>query len=309
MLVIPVHSTVQFPNSDAISHQVYSFSSARQFQLPLYRGKPYPPVQFDQPGVVTLGCNIHDNMLAYIVVTAAPFFGRTDADGEWMRAESAGRTLSACASGIRCSTSRAKSSAWSTVRRRARRRRNPAVARHCAPHPSPDGRTHGTTEHTRPRGCRWRMLLCAVRACARGRGLGTALDLRAVSSDGRESFLDNGQGKLRFDEDHQGIQLGRLRAAWNQPLGEVFSAHVEASTWDDDDKNPIDLTEAYLEYRPYPRAGWRIARAARRVLSTHVAREPRASAGKRPTPSRRRPSARGLAKKSAPSASKARSTG
>jgi hypothetical protein len=84
-----------------------------------------------------------------------------------------------------------------------------------------------------------------------------ALDLRAVSSDGRESFLDNGQGKLRFDEDHQGIQLGRLRAAWNQPLGEVFSAHVEASTWDDDDKNPIDLTEAYLEYRPYPRGGLR----------------------------------------------------
>ena len=84
-----------------------------------------------------------------------------------------------------------------------------------------------------------------------------ALDLRAVSSDGRESFLDNGQGKLRFDEDHQGIQLGRLRAAWNQPLGEVFSAHVEASSWDDDDKNPIDLTEAYLEYRPYPRSGFK----------------------------------------------------
>ena len=84
-----------------------------------------------------------------------------------------------------------------------------------------------------------------------------ALDLRAVSSDGRESFLDNGQGKLRFDEDHQGIQLGRFRASLDQPLGEVFSAHVEASTWDDDDKNPIDLTEAYLEYRPYPRAGLR----------------------------------------------------
>jgi plastocyanin len=84
VLVIPVHSTVQFPNSDAISHQVYSFSSARQFQLPLYRGKPYPPVSFEQPGVVTLGCNIHDNMLAYIVVTAAPFFGRTDANGEWI---------------------------------------------------------------------------------------------------------------------------------------------------------------------------------------------------------------------------------
>jgi len=83
VLVIPVHSRVQFPNSDAISHQVYSFSSARQFQLPLYRGKAYPPVVFDQPGVVTLGCNIHDNMLAYIVVTGAPYFGRTGADGTW----------------------------------------------------------------------------------------------------------------------------------------------------------------------------------------------------------------------------------
>jgi plastocyanin len=83
VLVVPVHSTVQFPNSDVIGHQVYSFSAARRFQLPLYRGKPYPPVTFDEPGVVTLGCNIHDNMLAYIVVTRAPWFGRTDADGKW----------------------------------------------------------------------------------------------------------------------------------------------------------------------------------------------------------------------------------
>ncbi len=86
VLVIPLHSTVQFPNSDAVGHQVYSFSSARRFQLPLYRGKPYPPVQFDQPGVVTLGCNIHDNMIAYVVVTTAPFVGRTDPRGEWQAA-------------------------------------------------------------------------------------------------------------------------------------------------------------------------------------------------------------------------------
>jgi plastocyanin len=83
VLVIPVHSSVQFPNSDAVSHQVYSFSSARTFQLPLYRGKPYPPVVFDRPGVITLGCNIHDNMLAYIVVTRAAHFGRTDTNGAW----------------------------------------------------------------------------------------------------------------------------------------------------------------------------------------------------------------------------------
>jgi len=81
VLVLPVNSSVQFPNSDVVRHQVYSFSSAHRFQLPLYRGKPYPPTVFEQAGVITLGCNIHDNMLAYIVVTDAPFFGRTDAAG------------------------------------------------------------------------------------------------------------------------------------------------------------------------------------------------------------------------------------
>ena len=98
-------------------------------------------------------------------------------------------------------------------------------------------------------------LACAAGAHAADWDL--ALDVRAIDSDGRTSFLDNGLGKFRFDEDHEGIRLGRLRAAWTQPLGEVFAAHVDASTWDGDDKNPIDLTEAYLEYKPYPRAGWR----------------------------------------------------
>jgi plastocyanin len=83
LLVIPVGSTVEFPNTDSVSHQIYSFSPAKRFQLPLYRGTPYPPVHFDQPGVVTLGCNIHDDMLAYLVVTDAPFFGRTDSAGVW----------------------------------------------------------------------------------------------------------------------------------------------------------------------------------------------------------------------------------
>ena len=83
LLVIPVNSTVAFPNSDSVSHQIYSFSPTKRFQLPLYHGKPYPPVLFDQPGVVTLGCNIHDEMLAYVVVTDTPFFGRTDSTGSW----------------------------------------------------------------------------------------------------------------------------------------------------------------------------------------------------------------------------------
>jgi plastocyanin len=83
LIVIPVGSTVQFPNSDSVSHQIYSFSPAKRFQLPLYRGKPYPPVHFDQAGIVTLGCNIHDKMLGYIYVTDAQYFGRTDAHGAW----------------------------------------------------------------------------------------------------------------------------------------------------------------------------------------------------------------------------------
>src|ERR1700694_3849557 len=59
LLVVPVGSTVAFPNSDSVSHQIYSFSAAKRFQLRLYHGKPYPPVPVDQPGVITLGCNIH----------------------------------------------------------------------------------------------------------------------------------------------------------------------------------------------------------------------------------------------------------
>jgi plastocyanin len=84
LLVIPVGSTVEFPNTDTVGHQVYSFSAPRRFQLPLYRGKAYPPVTFDKPGLVALGCNIHDNMLAYLLVTDAPRYGRTDANGIWV---------------------------------------------------------------------------------------------------------------------------------------------------------------------------------------------------------------------------------
>ena len=83
VLVIPVGSQIVFPNSDSVSHQVYSFSPANKFQLPLYRGKPYPPVLFNREGVVTLGCNIHDQMRAYVYVVAAQYYGRTDAAGNW----------------------------------------------------------------------------------------------------------------------------------------------------------------------------------------------------------------------------------
>lgn len=81
VLVVPAGSKVSFPNSDRVSHQVYSFSPARRFNLPLYRGKAPPPVEFGQRGVATLGCNIHDQMRAYVFVVEAQHFGRTDAGG------------------------------------------------------------------------------------------------------------------------------------------------------------------------------------------------------------------------------------
>jgi len=72
-----VGSTVRFPNSDNIRHQVYSFSPAKKFELPLYGGTNAPPVIFDKPGVVVLGCNIHDWMIGYIYVSETPFFAKT----------------------------------------------------------------------------------------------------------------------------------------------------------------------------------------------------------------------------------------
>lgn len=81
VLVLPAGSRITFPNSDSVRHQVYSFSPAKRFSLPLYRGTPYPPVEFDHTGVVTLGCNIHDQMRAYVFVVEAQYYGRTDSSG------------------------------------------------------------------------------------------------------------------------------------------------------------------------------------------------------------------------------------
>jgi len=82
VLVVEVGTSVDFPNSDSVSHQVYSFSAAKRFQLPLYKGEAHPPVTFDRSGLVVLGCNIHDAMVGYIYVTDAPYFGKTDASGD-----------------------------------------------------------------------------------------------------------------------------------------------------------------------------------------------------------------------------------
>ena len=80
--VVTVGTPVVFPNSDNVRHQVYSFSPAKRFELPLYSGKPAAPVVFNTAGVVELGCNIHDWMLAYVVVVDTPYHVVTDARGQ-----------------------------------------------------------------------------------------------------------------------------------------------------------------------------------------------------------------------------------
>lgn len=82
--ILPIQrgTTVDFPNSDPINHHVYSFSPAKRFDLKLFKDENRPHTEtFDTPGIVTLGCNIHDWMLGYVVVLDSPWFGQTDASG------------------------------------------------------------------------------------------------------------------------------------------------------------------------------------------------------------------------------------
>ena len=81
VLPVQVGTAVRFPNSDDIQHSVYSFSPAKTFQLPLYKGTPANPISFSDAGVVTLGCNIHDKMNGYIVVLDTPYFAKTESSG------------------------------------------------------------------------------------------------------------------------------------------------------------------------------------------------------------------------------------
>ncbi|HDY8068802.1 TPA: methylamine utilization protein [Vibrio vulnificus] len=82
VLVITKGSAVEFPNRDRVRHHVYSFSNAKTFELKLYSGRPEKPVVFDKAGVVEIGCNIHDSMLAWILVSDTPLFAKTNNNGE-----------------------------------------------------------------------------------------------------------------------------------------------------------------------------------------------------------------------------------
>ena len=81
VLPVSVGSEVSFPNRDSVRHHVYSFSRAKGFELRLYGNTEEKAITFDKTGVVAIGCNIHDNMLAFIYVTDAPVFMSTGDSG------------------------------------------------------------------------------------------------------------------------------------------------------------------------------------------------------------------------------------
>lgn len=82
VLVVPVGAEVSFPNLDVVRHHVYSFSAAKPFELKLYGKDEARVVKFDKAGVVAVGCNIHDSMVAFIRVVDTPYAIKSAASGE-----------------------------------------------------------------------------------------------------------------------------------------------------------------------------------------------------------------------------------
>lgn len=83
LMLIPTGSTVQFPNFDSIFHNVFSTSTADPFDLGLYRQGEARAVTFAQEGIVHIGCSIHANMAATIVVIDAPHYVIPGGDGSF----------------------------------------------------------------------------------------------------------------------------------------------------------------------------------------------------------------------------------
>lgn len=81
LLVVQTGTAVSFPNFDTVRHHIYSFSSAKPFEIKLYAGTPAAPVVFDKAGTAILGCNIHDRMAGFIHVVNTPHFAITRKDG------------------------------------------------------------------------------------------------------------------------------------------------------------------------------------------------------------------------------------
>ena len=84
VLVVPKGSRVRFPNQDPILHNVFSVSSPNQFDLGLYRQGPGKEKRFEEPGLVRVFCNVHHDMVAYVLVLGTSYYVSPDAQGEFV---------------------------------------------------------------------------------------------------------------------------------------------------------------------------------------------------------------------------------
>lgn len=82
VLIAPVGATVSFPNLDRVRHHIYSFSRGNRFEIELFGQDQTRTHAFSTVGTAALGCNIHDQMLAYVRVVDTPWAGKTDATGD-----------------------------------------------------------------------------------------------------------------------------------------------------------------------------------------------------------------------------------
>lgn len=81
IIAVRTGTEVEFPNLDDVQHHVYSLSRPAKFDIPLHGGNKTESVILDQAGIVPVGCNIHDWMLSYVVVTDSPWFALTGESG------------------------------------------------------------------------------------------------------------------------------------------------------------------------------------------------------------------------------------
>lgn len=83
LLVVPQGSTVAFPNSDPIRHNVYSRTPGATFDLGFYGEGEAPEQVFDRPGLVVVNCNVHHVMQAQVFVVPSAWYVRPDPNGQW----------------------------------------------------------------------------------------------------------------------------------------------------------------------------------------------------------------------------------
>jgi len=85
LLAVQTGTIVEFPNLDDTYHNIFSYSKPKRFDLGRYRSdeRPIPSQVFDQPGLVTLHCDIHEHMRGLVLVLETPHFTKSDNEGSY----------------------------------------------------------------------------------------------------------------------------------------------------------------------------------------------------------------------------------